>query len=173
MKARVGDARYAAMIARAPVSARDVLENAMSASWYPIAALDTLLNLYSRERGFRGTMDARDEFEALGRYVAEDNLTGIYRALLRVLSAHGAVPMMPRMWSQYFKEQRCQLEWDRTRTEARLTVAGLPIAHLGAVAAGWQQAALRLSTHPGATVVEERYARGQMTSDPMVFRIVW
>ena len=173
MTNRLGEARYAAMVARAPAQHRFVLTQPLGASWYPVAALDALTALYADERGFRSTSEARQDFEAIGQLIADDNLNGVYRALLRLLKGHGAVPMMPRVWAQYFKGQSCDLDWDKKQTTARITVRNLPVAHLGAIAAGWQQAALRLSTAPNATVVEENYDRGRAASDPMIYLLAW
>jgi hypothetical protein len=162
------------MVSRASPEHRATLtQPLLSASWYPVAALDALTTLYAAEREFRTTSEARPEFEAIGQLIADDNLNGVYRALLRLLSGHGAVPMMPRVWAQYFRGHSCDLQWDKKQTTASITVRNLPVAHLGAIAAGWQQAALRLSTAPDATVAEENYDLGRSTADPMVYRLSW
>jgi hypothetical protein len=173
MTERLGEPRYAAMVSRAPQELRATLMQPLPASWYSTQALDVLTALYAEERGFRSTDEARSDFEAIGYRIAEDNLNGIYRALLRVLSAHGAVPMMPRVWAQYFKGHSCDLDWDKKRTNASITVHNLSVQYLAPIAAGWQQAALRLSTDVNAQVVEENYARGVSAADPMVFRFSW
>ena len=174
MTDKLGAERYAAMVARAPQEHRDTLAQPLAGSWYPVAALSAMTTLYAQERGFRTLRDGQAEFEAMGAMVAEENLNGVYRALLRLLSAHGAVPMMPRVWGQYFKGHTCDLQWEKPKRKATLTVRNLPVAHLAVIAAGWQQAALRLSTDPAALVDEKHYTdHDQVAPDPMVFRMTW
>jgi hypothetical protein len=104
-----------------------VIESALATQWLPIEVVGSIFSkaaaaLYpGNQRGL----------EELGRQQALDNLSGMYRPLMRVMTVSFAVQQVAKLWKSYFDEGKASGAQENGEKSAWLTVEeypGLPSA---------------------------------------------
>jgi len=112
-------------------------------------------------------------FKEMGRYIANDNLSTVYRFILSMLSPDRMLEMMPRLWNTYFQGVEVNVNRVPGRKEGTVRVSGLGASYyLSPAATGWIEFAYeKCGSH--AVVTEESWQEGKTFADPYVFRQRW
>lgn len=83
---------------------RDHLTGVVSAGWYPVESFIQLLELIAQSPASKD----RELFFKLGRRVVHDGLSGVYKALAKLVNPAVAIKRAPMLWGMYV--QGCTLE---------------------------------------------------------------
>ena len=172
MLEQLGEAKYERLAARVPDEYREPVVAPLASKWYPDAAYAAMNEAYVQVRGFSDIEACRPDFEAMGERTAEDNLNGVYRALMRFMKTRGALAMLPLAWKQYFKATHCETK-RYGDGRATLTVHNASVSYLAPVAVGWQRLALQIASGKHATCRECGFDKGRIHADPMIYELTW
>lgn len=108
----------------ARLSAADVTvwKTVLPMSWLPI---DVVAHVFEAGAAVLYPNDAR-RIRTLGRAIARDNLSGVYRLLLRVLSVPFAIEQSSKLWSAYNDTGVTSVEYQKGAYEVRFLIAECP-----------------------------------------------
>lgn len=119
---RRGPALEQTLLERLGASERTLFLETMSMSWVDMAptarVLETAIPLLLPE--------AADPLREFGRRQAHEQLSGIYRILLRVVSVPMVIQQTARLWSTYHSHGQARIERDGDSSSGRLVVTGYP-----------------------------------------------
>jgi hypothetical protein len=161
------------MIASLPGELRDAARAPLASSWYPIGLLAGIYTALPTFTPARDRVALERVAKDLNRYVAEANLSTLYRALLVLMTPERLFSTLPRMWSLYFKGIEAQIVRDPDGSRGTCRVHGLgQVPYLAPGAIGWLELAFKkvggnLQAH------EEGWAKGRDRGDPLVFHLDW
>jgi hypothetical protein len=144
----------------------------LAASWYDVSQLATLWTKLAEVWGPDRARVER-EFRAMGRFVAEDNLTTVYRMIFSVLRPDNFVQRLPTLWHTYFAGLTVESR-EQGRGRAATTVSGLGgLPYIACVAAGWQEYCFEKVGATSIQVTEAAWEAGRNQADPLRFAISW
>jgi hypothetical protein len=113
-------------------------------------------------------------FRDMNRYVAENNLSTFYKAMLILMTPDRLFDILPRLWTTYFQgvEVTVTRGPGAKRGTCRVHGVGHLIPGLAPGAVGWLELAFgkvggRLSSY------EEGWRSGKDRVDPLVFHLDW
>lgn len=140
--------------------------------WYDIEYFNTVLDAHVRCARARDEDLAKHFFE-VGEYIAEDNLTTVYKVLLKFSSPSRLLGTLPRMWDQYFRGLTARAQ-AVDATHGVLEVRGLNEGrHISPTAKGWLHLAFRKVGAANVVIEERHYSPVNTSPDHLVFDIRW
>lgn len=166
----LGAATWAACLAAMPPSIATVYEQPLAFNWLPGEGLDAMFRTVAEQSGDRAKQDAT--LRAMGRYVAEDNLSTVYKMVLAVAKADHVFGLLPRLWLTYFKNIEVALMRGSGKSGTCI-VHHAPISFLGPAASGWIEFAYSKVGCADARVTEEAFESGKVKSDQLRFLVRW
>lgn len=111
-----------ALLDRLDAAERAIYLETMSMSWVDMVPTARVL-----ETGIPLLLpEAPDPARAFGRIQAHEQLSGIYRILLRVASVPMVIQQSARLWSTYHNRGQARVERQGDEPSGRLVVAGYP-----------------------------------------------
>ncbi len=127
-RATLGDVMYERVLSRVPPETREQLENPpLAVSWIPFAHtrhfLESLVEIIGAER-------AAATYEALGAKMLEQDLRGIYRALLRIVTIDFAMQRAGKMFGQYNRDAGTLSTTRDAPRRVSCHYRDLPMAHI-------------------------------------------
>lgn len=162
------------LVATLPSTLRTIWPDVLPSAWYPARFTGLVWAALVERHGGRDRAATERMLVELGRYVAEDNLSNVYRFLLSVMSPDRLLAMMPRLWGTYFDDIKVVTREIEPGRLGEVRVFGLgDVAYLGPVACGWLAFAYERAGARGVEVWEEGYRAGRTSGDPLVFMIRW
>lgn len=147
----------------------------LATEWYPVHYVDAMQA--ALEEHHNGDVDAfRRAMIAQGRFIAEDNLSTVFRVLLIFVGSPSELfRTLGKFWNQYF--QGIEVEVDETSVDEGRGVCTVHhlggVRHLSPLVYGWTDYGFRKVGATEVEVEERAYERGQATADPLVFEISW
>src|SRR5262249_1975886 len=114
---------------------------------------------------------AEKTFRVLGRYVAEDNLTTIYKIVLAFAKPKHIMSMLPKFWQMYFGGIEVRSEATGPSTGV-CYVTGLPFFAISPAACGWMELAYE-KVGGSAQITERAWTAGERASSVMTFDVTW
>jgi hypothetical protein len=141
LKARGADA--AALEQKLSPSDTETFHSATTMSWVPA---ETAVRIFAAAAELLYPGDPRGVFE-LNRLMAKDNMSGIYRILLRVVSVPVLMARAAKLWSTYHSRGRGRAEGDPEDRAGTFIVEDYPECPLGLLPfiAGFLQGVLEMA----------------------------
>jgi hypothetical protein len=171
---RYGTATLASIVSTLPADLRNVWPNPLSSVWYPARFYGALWTSLARDVVGADRGEQSRVFHELGRYVADDNLSTVYRVLISIAWPDTLLGMTPSLWATYFDGVQVEVERDPGVKGGRVIVAGLAdVPYIGPVAAGWLTLAYEKAGARVVEVVEKNWMEGREASDRLVFEVQW
>lgn len=172
--ARFGDETLAKIVGGLPADLREIWPELLSSVWYPARFHGALWSALAEEV-IGPSQEARSRvFRELGRHVAEDNLSTVYRVLISLAWPDTLISMLPRLWRMYFDHVQVEVKRERGAKHGQVTVSGLgEVPYLSPVACGWLELAYAKVGARDFEVVELEWQEGHIASDRMVFLLSW
>jgi hypothetical protein len=170
---RHGAATLSAIVARLPEDLREIWPNPLHSAWYPARFHGAVWTGLAREVG--GDHAALTSlFQELGRYIADDNLSNVYRAMLASESPDTLLGITPRLWYTYFDGIRVVAEREAGMPRGTMTVEGLvEVAYMAPVSMGWLTRAFERAGARTIEILERNWMEGREASDRLVFDVRW
>jgi hypothetical protein len=161
------------LIAQLPVELRDLARAPLAASWYPVALVDHIFVAVPRIAGRTDRAGIESIMKQLNAWIAEDNLTTLYKFLLAFLTPERLTDRMPALFKTYYRGIDATVRRE-SPLHAVCTVEGLGkcAPYLAPSAAGWLEFAYR-KVGARVRVTEESWQRGLDRADPLVFHVEW
>src|SRR5262245_2712471 len=100
---KYGEVARRQLIEMLPKEERDMLRTILPSSWYPVSLLSNINECIARYSDVTTRPAQEKLFKELNRWVAEENLSTLYRALLILMTPDRLFEILPRLWSTYFK----------------------------------------------------------------------
>lgn len=170
---QIGPEAWALHLSRLPDEIRRDCERPLASGWYALESLVSTLSALINARHSGDPRAAESSLRELGRFVAEDNLSTVYRAFLLLAKPETIFGMLPRLWNTYFDGLQATVQLDGGGI-GRCEVRGLgQLPWIAPVAAGWIEFALRKAGANKADVSERAWARGEDQADPLMFDVRW
>jgi hypothetical protein len=167
-----GEPAVEQLIEMFPAELRESARRILPSSWYPIVLLENVYNGLPKVTGRKDRAAIEQLLKELNAWVAEENLTTFYRALLLVMTPDRLFEMFPRLFDTYFRG--IQVNTSREAGNRGIcTVHGLgtvPYVVPGII--GWLEFAYR-KAGGSAKIIEESWRRGIDRASPLVFHIDW
>lgn len=172
---RFGPDTMSQIVETLPPDLQTFWPNILPSMWYPAPALWTIWSECVRMKlAGEGHAEQTRFFSDVGRYIAEDNLTTVYRFLLSVLSPDRMLGAMPRLWGTYFQGVNVHVKPVSGKKEGIVSVFGLGASYyLSPAAAGWIELAYEKCGASVVEVTEQSWQAGKTAADPYVFRQRW
>jgi hypothetical protein len=155
-------------------AARAAGENVLASSWLDVALLAQYYTGYARLGCSGDPRLVEQSFNRLGRFIAMDNLSTVYRFVLKVLSPPQFLSLLPTLWNTYFQGLQIAIEEERGVKRGRCTVRGLeglPYIHLAAV--GWMEYGFEITGATSHDIRERAWLEGRNAAPALVFDIRW
>jgi hypothetical protein len=142
--------------------------------WYPLSVATNIYTALPELGGCRDRADIERLFKRLSGYIAEDNLSTIYRALLLIMRPNGIFDLLPRLWRTYFRGIEVTTARDGKEPRGTCTVYNLGhrVPYLGVASCGWMEFAWQ-KVGGRLKVSEENWQRGRDRGDPMIHHFDW
>jgi hypothetical protein len=155
-----------------PDELREPARRSLPSSWYPIVVMECLYKGIPKIAGCRDRAAIEHTLKTVSAWVAEENLSSFYKALLLIMTPDRLFEIMPRLFTTYFNGIGVTTHREAGK-RGTCTVYGLgtvPFAAPGVI--GWLEFAYR---KVGGTVkiTEVGWERGLDRSNPLVFQIDW
>lgn len=157
-------------------AAAESLASPLATEWYPAGFVSEIYTTIQRVAHSDGKEDFGRVLRELGRFLASDNLSTVFRVLLAFVSSPQQMfQNIDRFWGQYFQGVRVEndvSEIDRGRGTTYVYGLG-EIEYLAPVSCGWTELGF---TKVGARDVrceEDAFAAGKTAADPLIFRVSW
>ena len=151
---------------------RDQLAQTKPSDWRPIELFSALLEAYVHS-SYCPQDQIETQLKTLGTYIAESNLTTVYRVMLAFVKPDTYARHIPRLWGEYFKGLTATVEYTDTHAARNLTSPLNGCKYLSPCVVGWTELAYR---HVGARYADVRELNFSLTNPaPDVFdiRIEW
>ena len=169
---RFGVGTMARLLASAPPELRALEPSIVASGWYPVAYPGHIFRRIADDL-VPERREQNELFEKLGRVVAEDNLSSIYRLLLTLMSPDKVLGMTPRLWTKYFDGITVTVSPGAHRT-GTVVVEGLQdLPYIAPIACGWLTLAYELCRAEFASVREQNWTSGRVASNRLVFEHRW
>jgi hypothetical protein len=161
------------LIAQLPAELRDIARTPLAASWYPVALVEHIFGAIPRIAGRTDRAGIESLMKQLNAWIAEDNLTTLYKFLLAFLTPERLTDRMPSLWTTYYRGIDATVQRE-SQQRAVCTVRGLGnlAPYIGPSGAGWLEFAYR-KVGARVRVTEESWQRGLDRADPLVFHVEW
>ena len=157
--------------------AAETLKQSQATEWYPLSHVSEIWSAVG-EVAHPGDRDGfRRALGDLGRFVASDNLSAVFRVLIALIGTPEQMfRSIDRFWGQYFQGVRVdndESELDARRGTSRVHGLG-EVHYLAPVACGWLELGFEKVGARRIQVIEEAFSvRGEIAADPLVFRLDW
>jgi hypothetical protein len=155
-------------------AARAAGDQALASSWIELSLLAEYYTGFARLTCGDDRRAAAQAFNRLGRFIAQDNLSTVYRFVLKVLSPGQFLSLLPTLWNTYFQGLEVKVEEDRERRRGLCSVQGLerlPFINLAAV--GWMEYGFEITGAAEHDISERSWIEGRNTSPTLLFDIRW
>jgi hypothetical protein len=169
-----GAAAHDRVVASLPPEQRQLLRLVLPSSWYPISLASTLHEAIAEQLGGGDRASIERTFKDMSRFVAEENLSTLYRAMLILMTPERLFETLPRLWNTYFKGIEVQNVRTPNAKRGICTVTGLGhlMPYIGPSACGWLELAFsKVGGH--LKVQEQNWNRGRERGNPLVFDFDW
>jgi hypothetical protein len=166
--------RWPELEAALSAPARAAGENVLASSWLDVSLLAEYYVGYARLGCSGDPRLVQQSFNKLGRFIAMDNLSTVYRFVLKVLSPTQFLSLLPTLWNTYFQGLQIAVEEERGVKRGRCTVRGLerlPYIHLAAV--GWMEYGFEITGAESHDISERAWLEGRNAAPALVFDIRW
>lgn len=172
VRAEFGEKVLRDVLAAMPPESARLYENAMPFSWVPVTAQDAFIRALTAKVSPKDRRRTIELMRRLGGYVAEDNLSTLYKVILAFTSPGSLLSRMPRLWSTYFNGL------ELADVESRGNSASYVVRHigyymLGAHAEGWIEFAYRKVGSRNPKVVCAELERGVDHAKDLRFEMSW
>jgi hypothetical protein len=166
--------RWPELEASLSAPARAAGENVLASSWLDVSLLAQYYSGYARLGCGDDPRRLQQSFNRLGRFIAMDNLSTVYRFVLKVLSPTQFLSLLPTLWNTYFQGLEVAIEEQKGGRRGRCTVRGLerlPYIHLAAV--GWMEYGFEITGAESHDISERAWLEGRSAASALVFDIRW
>jgi hypothetical protein len=167
-----GNATVEQLINMMPPELRGSARKMLPSSWYPLVMLDSVYQGLPKVVGCRDRVAIEQLFMKLNAWIAEENLSTFYKALLMIMTPERLFAMVPRLFATYFKgiEVSTQPDGDKRGTCMVRGLGSTPYLAPGVF--GWLDLAYR-KVGGKVVVSEESWQRGIDRANPLVFHLDW
>jgi hypothetical protein len=156
-----------------PDDARRAWESPLAYGWYPVEHVGALLDVLKSTLRLTDRKAIDLTYRRLGRYIADDNLSNIYRLLLSFMSPEKLPKKLPQMWTTYYRGVQVEVEYVPGTKKAACTVHNLPVPDLAPVACGWLEFAFDRVGAKGNRCIEVGWHKGGAGSTPARYEVSW
>jgi len=135
------DLREAFVVKLTPAE-QQFYKSVLATQWQPIA---TVAAVFEKAVGFLYPGNRRG-LEEMGRQQALDNISGIYRSLLRITTIEFTIKQVAKLWRSYFDEGEASARQEHAEKRVTMTVENFPDLPLAnrRVVSGYIQGTLEL-----------------------------
>jgi hypothetical protein len=153
-----------ALVARLSPAEVELYRETLAVAWVPVDFVARLFELAAAELYVGEGRPLRQ----LGRAIAKDNLTGIYRVMLRIVSVPFAIQRAASLWYTY--NDTGEVRTERLGDRLQMTVSGYPEFPEAALeeCAGYTEGLMLMC---GARHIEVKTSRPKV--DAFVFDCAW
>lgn len=175
IKKNHGEEGLKKVLDRCPSSMRQTFELLLVSQWYPTQIADAICVAFA-ESGLGGQgLSLDNSFRLLGIFIAENNLSTLYKVVLKFVTPDTMLGLLPRMWNTYFHDITVGVE---AGTEGPSTgtcwVKGLgDFRYISPLAAGWVEFAYRKVGAKYINVQELNYRADFLNPDELIYKIKW
>jgi hypothetical protein len=168
-----GEDTWQKILSLLPAELQGKARNVVTPLMYPAALGDKIYRVFADECCGKEQKAREEAFRKMGRYIAEENLSTVYRLLLRFMTPGQFLGRLPKVWTTYFDGIDVTVQQDAEAQNGTCRVRGLDIAYMSLVASGWIELGYEKVGATSSTVLERSWKSGQIASDDMVFEISW
>lgn len=156
-------------------STRSTLEAIIISAWYPTAVADDVCVSFANS-GLVGKGPNLDRaFRLLGVFIAENNLSTLYKVVFKFVTPDTMLGLLPRMWKTYFDgiETDVQHETEGPNT-GTCRVKGLgDFRYISPLAAGWVEFAYKKVGAAYISAQELNYRQDFPNPDELIYKLRW
>lgn len=145
IKANYGEEGFKKVLEGCTASSRQDYEVVLVSAWYPTVIADALYVSFVKS-GLGGSGDELDKtLLRLGLYIAETNLSTLYKVVFYFVKPNTMLGLLPRMWKAYFDGITLEVEaGSEGPNTGTCRVKGLgDFRYISPVAGGWIDLAYR------------------------------
>ncbi len=154
--------------------ARAAGEKALASSWIDLRLLAEYYTGFARLTCGDDRPALSAAFNKLGRFIAQDNLSTVYRFVLKVLSPGQFLSLMPTLWDTYFHGLTVEVKEERAHKRGQCTVRGLEtLPYINLAAIGWMEYGFEITGAANHEISERSWREGRATAPALVFDISW
>jgi hypothetical protein len=155
-----------------PSNFATVYSKAATSSWVPLAVQDAFMRALAARAWPNDRQESLRFMRQLGMYVAEDNLSTLYRVALALTSSDRLSALIPHLWSTYFKGVEVA-EMEKQEHSASFVVRHIGYYMLGAHAAGWLEFAYRRVGSRDPAIKCAEIEQGVDDAKDLHFTLLW
>jgi hypothetical protein len=167
-------ARWPQLESSLSAGARTAGEKSLASSWIDLRLLAEYYTGFARLSCGDDRPALAAAFNKLGRFIAQDNLSTVYRFVLKVLSPGQFLSLLPTLWDTYFHGLGVEVQEERQRKRGLCTVRGLEaLPYINLAAVGWMEYGFEITGATSHDISERTWREGRATSPVLVFDISW
>lgn len=172
IKKNYGEEGFQKVLDISPPSLKEEYSNILTSLWYPSQIADSLFAAFA-ESGLGGHgLDLDKSFRLLGAFIAEDNLSVLYKVLLVFAKPSVLLGSLPKIWKMYFDGIDVAVEPTSDGYTGTCRVKGLgDLRYISPVAAGWLEFLYRKVGVKGIDVHELNYRIDSPSNDELIYKI--
>jgi hypothetical protein len=166
--------RWPQLDASLSAAARAAGEKALASSWIDLRLLAEYYTGFARLSCGDDRQALAATFNKLGRFIAQDNLSTVYRFVLKVLSPSQFLSLLPTLWDTYFHGLGIEVQEERARKRGLCMVRGLEaLPYINLAAVGWMEYGFEITGATHHDVTERCWREGRASSPILTFDISW
>lgn len=156
-------------------SIRQTCKNLLAAQWYPTEIASALCLSFAKS-GLGGQGAVLDDlFRRLGYFIAEENLSTLYKVILKFTTVNSMLVLLTRSWKMYFDDITVEVEPESEGPgTGTCRVKGLGDCHyISLIGAGWIEFGYRKVGAKYIEVKELNYRKDFTNPDELIYKIRW
>jgi hypothetical protein len=173
-KTTYGDAVWSQILEGLNAEDRREIQFVQGINQYPVALAGTLVSRIVDVvcDGDLGRADS--ELRKMGRYSANQQLSGIYSLFVRFASPEQALARIATVVSTLYIGASATLEHERGTTAGTVYIEGLEeFAYAAPRLCGWAERALEMAGATSPRVTERAWSSGKIATPELVFDVAW
>ncbi len=174
MQKTYGESVWQQILDRLTPEQREQIAFVSGTQSYPVSLLSSVNSAFVEVACHGDRRAAGEAFRALGRYVAEDNLSGIYSLFVRFASPDKVLGKIPSIVSTMYTGVTADYTQSPDGRGALVHIRGLgELTYAGPRLCGWAEAALEKVGARNIRVAEKSWDQGLIASDELTLVLGW
>jgi hypothetical protein len=154
--------------------AKAAADKALASSWIDLPLLSEYYSGFARLTCGDERQALGGAFNRMGRFIAQDNLSTVYRFVLKVLSPGQFLSLLPTLWNTYFQGLEVKVDEERGRRRGLCSVRGLErLPYINLAAIGWMEYGFEITGAAQHDISERSWLEGRSSAPTLVFDIRW